>query len=266
MGICRHDFGRCLLAGVAARAVPALPPCNLLVLLLLEQLLPDYLEAVRAQLAPGGFRKLLGKGTFFNNFFHNASTFSSSGLPTLATGAWPAQHGIVADLWFDRRSDKPVRAADEWLPFLYLKMEGVRETMSPSTGITAEPFRPAAGRAALAHPAVAGFYTAGGACSVHNDWERRLRNSFHSTRSGDVMLSYRPGYIENFGSDRGVSYGSLYNYDARVPLCFYGPQFRSGVYEQNVESVDFAPTLARVAGVAPPSSSTGRVLGEALIE
>jgi arylsulfatase A-like enzyme len=30
-----------------------------------------------------------------------------------------------------------------------------------------------------------------------------------------------------------------------------------------VESVDVVPTLARAIGVAPPSSSVGRVLGEA---
>ena len=55
-------------------------------------------------------------------------------------------------------------------------------------------------------------------------------------------------------------------YDARVPLCLYGPQFRGGQFEQTIEAVDFAPTLARALGVALPSSSTGRVLGEALAE
>jgi arylsulfatase A-like enzyme len=32
-----------------------------------------------------------------------------------------------------------------------------------------------------------------------------------------------------------------------------------------VESVDLAPTLARAMGVAEPSSSVGRVLGEAFL-
>jgi arylsulfatase A-like enzyme len=36
--------------------------------------------------------------------------------------------------------------------------------------------------------------------------------------------------------------------------------------EAPVESVDLAATLARAAGVAPPSSGLGRVLGEALAE
>jgi len=80
------------------------------------------------------------------------------------------------------------------------------------------------------------------------------------------MLSYRPEYVEDYEQGRGISYGSLYNYDASVPLCLYGPQFRSGSFESPVEAVDLAPTLARACGVAPPSSSTGRVLAEALAE
>jgi hypothetical protein len=139
-------------------------------------------------------------------------------------------------------------------PFLYLDITPGRDP---------ETVRVSAGRAALEHPAVAGYYTAGGHCSSLDGWETRYRNSFHPTRSGDVMLSYRPEYVEDFGQGRGISYGSLYNYDVRVPLCFYGPQFRAGVFESPVESVDVAPTLARAMGVAVPSSATGRVLGEA---
>lgn len=142
-------------------------------------------------------------------------------------------------------------------PFLYLDTSGFRDP---------EPLRVTAARAALKHPAVAGSYTADGYCTVHDDYEVRFRNSFHPKRSGDVMLSYRAGYVEDYGQDRGISYGSLYNYDVRVPLCFYGPQFRAEVFEAPVQSVDVAPTLARAMGVAPPPSSVGRVLGEAFAE
>jgi Type I phosphodiesterase / nucleotide pyrophosphatase len=493
MGICRRDVGRLALAGVATRlfALPTRP--KLLVIVLLGQLRPEYLDSARPQFAPGGLRKLLEHGTVFHNCLNRASTFASSSLATLATGAWPAQHGIVADRWYDRAAHAAVPASEEallgstllseiasdprariavvagarepaalfaagvpagdephlfwidsdgrftsnadqpdwlanfhspnapeavhdarWLalgarpeapplrtltwtpeapadfmafyrsspfeqaavfdlaseilthnrfgqsntldvlcilpgamerlgyetgaypplmnqmvlhldrrieslltvlaktpgenqfafalaaghgapaepapeararmavhgeslaqaiqkalappsridkyvyPFLYLNADGARDP---------ESLRLAAARAALAQPAVAGYYTAGGACSIHDEWERRFRNSFHPVRSGDVMLSYRPGYVESVGFDRGISYGSLYNYDARVPLCFYGPAFfRPGNFEQTVESVDFVPTLARVAGVAMPSYSSGRVLGEAIVE
>jgi predicted AlkP superfamily pyrophosphatase or phosphodiesterase len=141
-------------------------------------------------------------------------------------------------------------------PFLYLDGGAQR---APETAALA------AARAALEESEVAAYFTAGGECSVHNEWERRFRNSFHPLRSGDVMLSYQPEYVEEFGTGRGISYGSIYDYDIKVPLCFFGPQFRAGAFEAPVESVDVMPTLARAIGVAPPSSSAGRVLGEAFL-
>jgi len=469
-------------------ALPARP--KLLVLVILDQFRPDYLDSAASSFSAGGFRRLLEKGAYFPDCRHLASTFPASSIATLATGAWPAQHGIAADSWYDRSIRKRVPATDDallattlaaqvaatpgtgvtvvslndahgalfagtpdarlfsmddngqfatpgdapdwlaefntaknpdglhdakWLalgakpdaaalrtlsfsperpaefltlyksspfaqgaqfdlaveliardklgqgstfeflcilagstgllgyetgalsplmrqmtlrldqqielllnqltkapgeknfslvvvgahgappepaadsrdrmavsgetvaqavdrylnstgsgrvekylyPFLYLDSSGFRDP---------EPIRQAAARAAMDHPAVSGYFTAGGACSTHDEWERRFRNSFHPVRSGDVILSYHPEYVEDYAQGRGVSYGSLYNYDVRVPLCFYGPQFRTGVFESPVESVDVAPTLARVMGVAAPSSSTGRVLGEALTE
>jgi arylsulfatase A-like enzyme len=80
------------------------------------------------------------------------------------------------------------------------------------------------------------------------------------------MLSYQPGAVEDFGAGRGVSYGSLYNYDTQTPLFLYGPQFGKKTMEQAIESVDLAPTVARAAGIGPPSSATGRVLAEAFAD
>ena len=80
------------------------------------------------------------------------------------------------------------------------------------------------------------------------------------------MLSYEPESVEDFGAGRGVSYGSLYNYDTRVPLFLYGPQFGRKLIERSIESVDLAPTVARAAGIAAPSSATGEVLVEAYAE
>jgi arylsulfatase A-like enzyme len=159
--------------------------------------------------------------------------------------------------------DKALQASDRGkvtkyiYPFLYLDTSGFRDPA---------PLREAAARAAMENPAVAGFYTADGACSEHDAWAVRFGNSFHAKRSGDVMLSYQPEYVEEFGAGRGVSYGSLYNYDVKVPLAFFGPSFRDHVFEAPVESVDIAPTLARLLGVSTPSSAVGRVLGEAFNE
>ena len=143
-------------------------------------------------------------------------------------------------------------------PFLYLKLEALQKQNAP-----ARDARKLAGEAALRVPGVAGYYTADGDCSHSGEWRRRFENSFHQLRSGDVMLSYEPGSVEDFGAGRGVSYGSLYNYDTRVPLFLYGPQFGRKLIERAIESVDLAPTVARAAGIAAPSSATGEVLAEA---
>ena len=115
MDICRRKFGACILAGLASRAIALPPRPKLLVLLVLEHLRPDYLDAVWGQVGPGGLRRIVEGGAFFPDCRHLASSFSSSSLATLATGAWPAQHGIVADTWYDRASRRPVRASDEAL-------------------------------------------------------------------------------------------------------------------------------------------------------
>jgi hypothetical protein len=490
MDICRRRFSACLLGGLAgarALALPARP--KLLVLVVIQQFRPEYLDAAWPQLGPGGLKRLLEKGAWFADCRHAASTFPATSLATLATGSWPSQHGIVAESWYDRQARKPVAAsgdallattlcaqvaaeprtrvsvisldaaparlfagapdaavywmhqygrfatageAPDWLPgfnsltppenaqgaqwmaagarqgapplrtlafdpahpeqfealyraspfsqaaqfdllgemltrerlgqgstvdfvtvlcgaseLLGYEMGGrsplmpqmilqldkrietllaqlgrtvgdggfnlvlagahgapplpsadarsgfsvngealaqavdkalaasgagrVRKYLYPflyldaAAGRDPEAARLAAARSALELPSVAGYYTAAGAASTHDAWARRFANSFHARRSGDVMLSYLPECIEDFGQGRGISYGSLYNYDVRTPLCFFGPQFRAGVFEAPVESVDLAPTLARAMGVAPPSSSVGRVLGEAFL-
>ena len=488
MDICRRKFTGFLLGGVAGSFLKAAPRPKLLVILVLGQFRPDYFDSLAPQMVPGGFRKLSDKGAWFPDCRHLSSTFTCTGLATLATGAWPAQHGIVADSWYEPAVKTRVRASDEallattlisefiesnqnssvisvaldggqarlfagtskadiywmddrgeiqtnaeapsWLkPFnerkpletlhdvrwnipgvrtgapalrtltydprhpeqfleLYkaspfaqdtvfdlvseliskegLGLKGVQDVIcmvddsteqlgyetgsrSPlmdqlvllldrrleallaqltkshgETGFSlavlgahgcpppissrekmmvdgealahkvdtalaahglgrvekylypflyldssgfrdAEEIRKAAGRVLLEQPAVADFFTAEGTSSAQNEWRDRFRNSFHPKRSGDVMVSYQPEYVEKFGEGRGISYGSFYNYDARVPLCLYGAPFRAGTYERTVEAIDVAPTLARVLGIGAPSSSMGRVLAEALV-
>jgi len=51
-----------------------------------------------------------------------------------------------------------------------------------------------------------------------------------------------------------------------VPLFLYGQQFGRKLIERAVNAVDLAPTVARAAGIAVPSSATGEVLAEAYAE
>ena len=144
-------------------------------------------------------------------------------------------------------------------PFLYLNHAQLR-----LHGIDPAKARRVAGEAALRSvPGVAAFYTADGQSSRSGEWLRRFQNSFDAVRSGDVMLAYQPNTVERYGAGRGISYGSLYNYDVQTPLLFYGSQFRAVIDEDPVDSVDIAPTLARALRVAAPSANAGRVLSGA---
>ncbi len=160
---------------------------------------------------------------------------------------------------YDLKAARGVYVERYIYPFLYLRLDSLKRSY-----IDAREARTQAGRAALRVPGVAGYYTADGDSSHSGEWLRRFRNSFHAVRSGDVMLAYEPECVEDFGAGRGISYGSLYNYESRVPLILYGGPFAPQAFDYAVESTDIAPTLAHTLGVAWPSSATGRVLADAL--
>ena len=61
-----------------------------------------------------------------------------------------------------------------------------------------------------------------------------------------------------------ADHGAPYSYDQHVPLAFYGAAFKAGVYRDEVEPIDLAPTLAVMLGINKPTSASGRVLTEAI--
>jgi hypothetical protein len=61
-----------------------------------------------------------------------------------------------------------------------------------------------------------------------------------------------------------ATHGSPHDYDAHVPVIFYGPWFAPGRYSNMARVVDMAPTLAKILGVPPTEELDGRVLTQAL--
>jgi major membrane immunogen (membrane-anchored lipoprotein) len=84
---------------------------------------------------------------------------------------------------------------------------------------------------------------------------RKMQNSFHIKRSGDVMIALKPGWI------RDVSYAadhnSAYAYDAHVPLAFYGWKIKKVKVNQPVSPVDIVPSICILMNIPSPSSVTG---------
>ena len=116
MPIYRREFTLGIIAGTAAKLLPALPlRPKLLVLVVLEQFRQDYWDSAEGQLRDNGLRRILLKGAHFPDCRNLASTFPMSSLATIATGAWPAEHGIVADSWCDPAAKGAVPASSESL-------------------------------------------------------------------------------------------------------------------------------------------------------
>lgn len=84
----------------------------------------------------------------------------------------------------------------------------------------------------------------------------------YSPYGGWWVMGFPPPFTVSSKSlaEHGVAYG----YDQHVPLAFYGAPFKPGVYREQVEPVDLAPTLAVLLGINKPTNSTGHVLTQAL--
>ncbi|MHA1164647.1 MAG: alkaline phosphatase family protein, partial [Alphaproteobacteria bacterium] len=67
----------------------------------------DLLNRYSERFGKGGFRYLVEKGVVFANaHYSHANTETIVGHATLATGAYPSQHGMVGNVWFDRETDE----------------------------------------------------------------------------------------------------------------------------------------------------------------
>jgi hypothetical protein len=90
---------------------------------------------------------------------------------------------------------------------------------------------------------------------------QRAARSYHVARSGDIEVILEPYWMR---ASTGTTHGSPWGYDAHIPLILMGPGVAAGLYHQHAALNDVAPTLAAILGVATPTGSAGRVLGEAL--
>jgi predicted AlkP superfamily pyrophosphatase or phosphodiesterase len=81
------------------------PGIKLVLQITVDGLRADLLNRYRAGFGQGGFRYLMGNGTYFTNaHYQHANTETIVGHATLATGTFPSQHGMIGNVWFDREA------------------------------------------------------------------------------------------------------------------------------------------------------------------
>jgi predicted AlkP superfamily pyrophosphatase or phosphodiesterase len=89
--------------GVASAAQPGAMQPRLILQITVDQLRGDLPTRYYHRLGEGGLRYLLDTGTVYSNAHHaHANTETIVGHTTLATGADPAVHGMIGNVWLDR--------------------------------------------------------------------------------------------------------------------------------------------------------------------
>jgi len=91
---------------VAGAAAQSEKP-KLILQITVDQLRGDLPGRFKKNMGEGGFRYLMEKGIWYANaHYAHSNTETVVGHTTLATGAIPAVHGMVSNVWFDRDTGK----------------------------------------------------------------------------------------------------------------------------------------------------------------
>ncbi|WP_095012466.1 alkaline phosphatase family protein [Tsuneonella mangrovi] len=92
----------------------------------------------------------------------------------------------------------------------------------------------------------------------------RAHESYDPQRSGDIFVvlnEFTTPYMPLSPTDAIAGHGSPWDYDRQVPILFWWPGVKAETIAHPIETVDIAPTLAAVAGIATPKLD-GRCLDE----
>ena len=85
--------------------------------------------------------------------------------------------------------------------------------------------------------------------------ETAMRLSFRADRSGDVLVTLKPGYIWGY-SNTGATHGQAVEDDQHVPLLFFGHGIAEGMWSDDVAPTFLAKTIGALVGVDAGGSET----------
>lgn len=85
---------------------------------------------------------------------------------------------------------------------------------------------------------------------------KKMQNSYHPKISGDVIYNLAPGWTEH---DESLAiHNTSYNYDAHVPLIFYGWKVSRQTIYDAIDIIDIAPTLSSILNIQFPNACQGK--------
>jgi len=101
-------------------------PPRLTVVIVVDQLRPDYLTRFRPYFGEGGFRRFLEGGSYFPSArYQHAVTATCPGHATVMTGAYARTNGIIANTWWNLAEGREEYCSrDDSTPLLGISGEG----------------------------------------------------------------------------------------------------------------------------------------------
>lgn len=96
---------------------------------------------------------------------------------------------------------------------------------------------------------------------------KKFQNGYNLVRSGDVMISLKPGWVEerNHKKIEATEQSSPYRYDSHVPLVFYGWKIIPKELLEPVMINDLAPTLGNFLNISYPSGASGKPINGLIV-
>ncbi|MBA2686908.1 MAG: alkaline phosphatase family protein [Gemmatimonadaceae bacterium] len=98
--------------------------------------------------------------------------------------------------------------------------------------------------------------------TLHDAVMRRWVHAIPQDSPIELVITLTPYTL--LGPRGYAEHGTPYDYDAHVPMLFYGPQFARGQYHEFSRVVDMAPTLAYLLGIKPTELLDGHILMSAM--
>jgi len=193
-------------ASAQDEAVPGPTAVRLVLQITVDQLRGDLPFRYLDRYGPDGFRYLIEEGTWYVDAHHgHANTETIVGHTTLATGAQPAAHGMIGNLWVDRVSGEVVYNIED--PDHALLTEGAGVDAKSELDPTQK-----AARAEGRSPAAIQVPTFGDTLAAH---ERGLSKVFGVSVKdrGAVSLAGHAGKAFWFSKAGGEFVTSTYYYD-----------------------------------------------------
>ena len=96
--------------------------------------------------------------------------------------------------------------------------------------------------------------------------EEAILRNYNSKRVGDIYVVFKPAWFINDSDGLSVAstHGSPWRYDQFVPVIFLGPGMPPQRVFREISTVDVAPTLSAILGIASRPAPSVSLLSEVL--